>query len=453
MQDKVVGIVIPIYNVQNYLRECLDSVVNQTYKNLKVVLINDGSTDENSLNIAKEYTLKDERITLFDKKNGGHSSAKNVGIEYFKNKYNFKKIKENDLLEFEIDGNNPYSIYKVYKNCEILDYENKFQEFIHPCIDYIIFLDSDDYWKFDCIQKCVDRMNGVEIVWFDFELNIENNFRKKFKTEMEIFDFKEEKVISSNAWLKKCANIEYLFWFAWQGMIDFIFLKKINLEFINEIPHEDHHFGICLFSSARYIFIYPEKKYVYRIRQNSISNQKNIIINKESYLYDLFMKLEYDFDKLKEYQMAQNWIMSTFYLINFIKSNNLNHIEDIFLPILLDKCLIALFICKDPLFLYKILNSFDVYFKKYNLYGTELIKHSLEYKLGNYFIQNKNLINFIKNIKKIQKDYVLGQVIFKNNINKMKYINIAENDNIYINIIKKHLSYRIGKLLRKILCI
>ncbi|EAL5221832.1 glycosyltransferase family 2 protein, partial [Campylobacter jejuni] len=53
---KKIGVVIPIYNVEEYLRECLDSVVNQTYKNLQVVLVNDGSTDENSLNIAKEYT-------------------------------------------------------------------------------------------------------------------------------------------------------------------------------------------------------------------------------------------------------------------------------------------------------------------------------------------------------------------------------------------------------------
>ncbi|ELD4883005.1 glycosyltransferase family 2 protein, partial [Campylobacter jejuni] len=71
MQTKIVGVVIPIYNVEEYLRECLDSVINQTYINLEIILVNDGSTDENSLNIAKEYTLKDKRITLFDKENGG----------------------------------------------------------------------------------------------------------------------------------------------------------------------------------------------------------------------------------------------------------------------------------------------------------------------------------------------------------------------------------------------
>ncbi|MCR6579343.1 glycosyltransferase family 2 protein, partial [Campylobacter insulaenigrae] len=85
--NKKVGVVIPIYNVERYLRECLDSVINQTYKNLEIVLVNDGSTDENSLNIAKEYTLKDERFILFDKENGGLSSARNVGIEYFSGEY------------------------------------------------------------------------------------------------------------------------------------------------------------------------------------------------------------------------------------------------------------------------------------------------------------------------------------------------------------------------------
>ncbi|EAL5071144.1 glycosyltransferase family 2 protein, partial [Campylobacter jejuni] len=104
---KKVGVVIPIYNVEKYLKECLDSVINQTYTNLEIILVNDGSTDENSLNIAKEYTLKDKRIILFDKKNGGLSSARNVGIEYFSGEYKLKNktqtIKENSLIEFNIE--------------------------------------------------------------------------------------------------------------------------------------------------------------------------------------------------------------------------------------------------------------------------------------------------------------------------------------------------------------
>ena len=79
-----VGIIIPIYNVEPYLRECLDSVVNQTYQNLQIVLVDDGSTD-NSFAIAKEYFDRDERIVLIKKENRGLSHARNVGLDYLFN--------------------------------------------------------------------------------------------------------------------------------------------------------------------------------------------------------------------------------------------------------------------------------------------------------------------------------------------------------------------------------
>ncbi|MCV3360264.1 glycosyltransferase, partial [Campylobacter lari] len=168
---KTVGVVIPIYNVEKYLKECLDSVINQTYTNLEIILVNDGSTDENSLNIAKEYTLKDKRITLFDKKNGGLSTARNVGIEYFSGEYKLKNktqiIKENSLIEFNIEGNNPYEIYTIYKSYKAFNDEQDLTSFTYPIIDYIIFLDSDDYWELNCIEECVPRMDGVDVVWFD----------------------------------------------------------------------------------------------------------------------------------------------------------------------------------------------------------------------------------------------------------------------------------------------
>ncbi|MCW1324738.1 glycosyltransferase family 2 protein, partial [Campylobacter jejuni] len=165
--NKTVGVVIPIYNVEKYLKECLDSVINQTYKNLQVVLVNDGSTDENSFNIAKEYTLKDERFILFDKKNGGLSSARNVGIEYFSGEYILKNktqiLETNSLIEFNIEGNNPYEIYTVYKSYKAFHTAKDLADFIYPSIDYIIFLDSDDYWELDCIEECAKRMNGVDV--------------------------------------------------------------------------------------------------------------------------------------------------------------------------------------------------------------------------------------------------------------------------------------------------
>ncbi len=76
------------------IKEIIISMGGETYTNLEIILVNDGSTDENSLNIAKEYTLKDKRIILFDKKNGGLSSARNVGIEYFSGEYETNILKK-----------------------------------------------------------------------------------------------------------------------------------------------------------------------------------------------------------------------------------------------------------------------------------------------------------------------------------------------------------------------
>ncbi|MEF2629635.1 glycosyltransferase family 2 protein [Megamonas funiformis] len=75
-----ISIIIPIYNVEQYLSQCLDSVINQTYKNLEILLINDGSTD-NSGKICDNYAKLDNRIRVFHKKNEGVSSARNLGLE------------------------------------------------------------------------------------------------------------------------------------------------------------------------------------------------------------------------------------------------------------------------------------------------------------------------------------------------------------------------------------
>ncbi|EOH7770769.1 glycosyltransferase family 2 protein, partial [Campylobacter jejuni] len=205
-QNKTVGIVIPIYNVENYLRECIESVINQTYLNLEIILVNDGSTDKNSLNIAKEYTLKDERITLFHKKNGGLSSARNVGIEYFSGEYKFinknQIFQKNTLIEFSVNGNNHYEIHSVYKSYKYFDSEKDLINFTNANIDYIIFLDSDDYWRLNCIEECVSRMNGVEVLWFDYDMFFEQTGEKKYYSTLYTFQLLQEKIITPLEWLK-----------------------------------------------------------------------------------------------------------------------------------------------------------------------------------------------------------------------------------------------------------
>lgn len=78
MNSKV-SVIVPVYNSSAYLKRCVDAILSQTYKNLEIIFVNDGSKD-NSLDILREYERKDTRIRVFDKENGGSSSARNVGL-------------------------------------------------------------------------------------------------------------------------------------------------------------------------------------------------------------------------------------------------------------------------------------------------------------------------------------------------------------------------------------
>ena len=91
-----ISVVIPIYNVEDYLEECLDSIVNQTFTDLEIICVNDGSKD-NSLEILNEYAKKDDRITVIDQENGGHAVATNVGMDQATGKYLFLMDSDDSL--------------------------------------------------------------------------------------------------------------------------------------------------------------------------------------------------------------------------------------------------------------------------------------------------------------------------------------------------------------------
>lgn len=83
---ELISIIVPVYNTENYLTKCLDSIINQTYKNLEIILIDDGSTD-NSGKICDKYAKRDKRIVVIHKTNGGVSSARNLGLKIANGSY------------------------------------------------------------------------------------------------------------------------------------------------------------------------------------------------------------------------------------------------------------------------------------------------------------------------------------------------------------------------------
>lgn len=126
----LVTVIVPVYNVEKYLSRCLESIVNQTYRNLEIILVDDGSTDSSG-EICDEYASKDKRIIVIHKENGGLSSARNAGLD-------------------------------------ICSYGS-----------YLMFVDSDDYLDVNAIEILIDHMQhyDADMVVFNFYATYEN---KKF---------------------------------------------------------------------------------------------------------------------------------------------------------------------------------------------------------------------------------------------------------------------------------
>ena len=118
-----VSVIIPVYNVEQYLRQCLDSVCNQTFKDIEIIVVNDCSPD-NSLQIIKEYQQKDKRIVLVDlKQNGGLGNARNQGMKIAKGKY-LTFVDSDDFI-----SNNCIEV--LYNNIEKLNTNFIGSEFLH----------------------------------------------------------------------------------------------------------------------------------------------------------------------------------------------------------------------------------------------------------------------------------------------------------------------------------
>ena len=137
MNNPLISVIIPVYNVEKHLEKCLNSVINQTYKNLDIILINDGSTDKSG-EICAEFSKRDSRIKFIQQENSGVSRARNVGIENSSGDF-FSFIDSDDYLELDtyeyliniveekqVDAVN-YEYYITYPTNEVKHVNNRIQ--------------------------------------------------------------------------------------------------------------------------------------------------------------------------------------------------------------------------------------------------------------------------------------------------------------------------------------
>ncbi|WP_196802954.1 glycosyltransferase family 2 protein [Candidatus Stoquefichus massiliensis] len=141
----LVSIVVPVYNVEQYLSRCIESLLDQSYSNIEIILVDDGSTDRCG-SICDNYQLIDSRIKVFHKVNGGLSSARNCGIKH-------------------VNG------------------------------QYTMFVDSDDFLDVDCIKKILRKINkSTEVVIFPYIKEYKNKSKKVHIFKEKNLNFSEKKI-------------------------------------------------------------------------------------------------------------------------------------------------------------------------------------------------------------------------------------------------------------------
>lgn len=231
MKKGLISVVVPIYKVEKYLDHCISSIVNQTYRNLEILLIDDGSPD-NCPRICDEWSQKDGRIKVIHKENQGLGMARNTGIE-------------------------------------------------NATGEYICFFDSDDSIAADTIQKAyhaVSRENS-DVVIFGFHTTDEagaviSSFVPKMdKHRYTGLAVQEEFLPELIAPNPKGDGTRRLYMSACMMLFSHEMIRKNNWRFISEreIISEDVYSLLCLFQYVDSVCILPEALYYYRTNVNSVS--------------------------------------------------------------------------------------------------------------------------------------------------------------------------------------
>ncbi|MGN0602914.1 MAG: glycosyltransferase family 2 protein, partial [Oscillospiraceae bacterium] len=216
--NDLVSVIIPVYNVEEYLPQCIESVINQTYKNLEIILVDDGSPD-NCGKICDDYAQKDKRIKAIHKKNEGVSKARQTGMDL--------------------------------------------------CLgDWIYFLDSDDWIESDLFEKAINKLYETksDAVIFDYE------YVWTKKTTRQYYIKSSDKKVYERSDDYEVLAIYMSKGFIWNTVFSASKIKPVKFK-------ENLNYGedlVFRFETYKYInsFCYlPERMYHYRFNRKSITNR------------------------------------------------------------------------------------------------------------------------------------------------------------------------------------
>lgn len=253
MYSELISVVIPVYNSDKYIGECLDSILNQSYRNLDIIIIDDGSSDK-SFKICSRYQENDYRIKLFTQTNSGVSNARNKGILEAQGKY-IVFVDADDVLE----KNYIEDMYNII------------------CMEKDILVICDfKIWNMDTnkiIFNVDTKENSLLLTMKDFLKDYWNNYKRGY----------------INA--------------PWNKMYNVDIIKNNSIEFPHDITMgEDVVFNMNYFHHCKYVFIMH--KYLYNYRNHSMQCSKKIFKNHFVMLKKIFDTIENEF---QNYGLMNNY--------------------------------------------------------------------------------------------------------------------------------------------------
>jgi len=214
MKKPLISVIIPVYGVEKYIAQCLESVINQTYKNLEIIVVNDGTKDR-SAEIAKKYAAQDSRIKVYDFENGGISVARNRGLEIATG-------------------------------------------------DYISYIDSDDWLDkrmYETLLKSAIQNNADMVKCGIIETNV---------AKEENFTFSNEKIINNEQHIGFENYFNGMLWtVVWNGLYKRELAKKVK--FPDNVVNEDNYSSGIFLYLAKKILVIPFCGNYYRVNDAGIS--------------------------------------------------------------------------------------------------------------------------------------------------------------------------------------
>lgn len=250
-----ISVIVPVYNTQDYLKKCLESIVNQTLTDIEIIVVNDGSTDK-SLDILKNYQFKYDNIIIINKQNEGQGAARNKALEICKG-------------------------------------------------DFIAFVDSDDYIEENMLESMFSKSleSDLDVVVCNYKY-VNNTEQERKNDNSPVLD--EQEIISNVECIKRFLVTETIEGFSWNKLFKRELFNINNIRYPEGMKYEDIPTIVSLLINAKKIGFINSKLYNYVTRENSTTSSQNIqnirdyikancMVGKILEYNDITLKNEYEF--------------------------------------------------------------------------------------------------------------------------------------------------------------